>query len=328
MNTTQFLKTICLSLLVLVTLSGCFSPADPIMTHHPTEAVLPFELEKIEVKEPVVPKHYYVVKDSVTTGDYYDFIDEVVAELNDTLSYNISEHLLVRANLWLIDSFANTDYYHLMEKGIFVYDPTSIVILEKGDSLLIPNEADAKILQEKMANTIIDVNIPEFKLQIMEGENLIHECDVRVGKDTRRYLAMAGRTVDLRTKPGEGEIVRINREAKFINPRDNKRYSTTSRDDGKRTKLPNIPWLEPEINGQRHGQLIHPTTNITTLGKAYSNGCIGTSEADAWRVYFYAPLGTKVRFRYDLETINEMGDTVIHKDIYPGFVKPKKNIQA
>jgi len=197
MKNTIFFRTIALSLLLLVLLSGCFSPTDPIMTHHPTEAVLPFELEveAVKVKETSVPKHYYVVKDSVTTGDYYDFIDGVVAELKDTLSYDISEHLIIRANLWLIDNFANTDYYHLMERGKFVYDPTSIVILEKGDSLLIPNAKEAKILQAKMDNTIIDVNIPEFKLQILEGDDLIHQCNVRVGKDTKRYLAMAGRTV-------------------------------------------------------------------------------------------------------------------------------------
>ena len=48
------------------------------------------------------------------------------------------------------------------------------------------------------------------------------------------------------------------------------------------TKLPQIPFIETEINGIRNGQLIHPTTNPETLNKAYSNGCIGTKEADAW----------------------------------------------
>ncbi len=103
---------------------------------------------------------------------------------------------------------------------------------------------------------------------------------------------MAGRVVDLRTQVGVGKIVRINRAPVFINPRDNKKYTSTRRDDNIRTKLPNIPWLEPEINGIRYGQLIHPTTNLETLGKAYSNGCISLRESDAWSVFFYAPLGT------------------------------------
>lgn len=55
--------------------------------------------------------------------------------------------------------------------------------------------------------------------------------------------------------------------------------------------------LEPAIDGIRIGQLIHLTTNLATLGKLSSNGCIGLRESDAWMVYYYAPLGTKVLFR-------------------------------
>jgi L,D-transpeptidase ErfK/SrfK len=80
--------------------------------------------------------------------------------------------------------------------------------------------------------------------------------------------------------------------------------------------MPQIPWLEPAINGQRYGQMIHPTTNPRSLGKPASNGCIGLSEADAWKLYFYAPLGTKVHIRYDLQEINAAGDTIRYEDIY------------
>ena len=38
-----------------------------------------------------------------------------------------------------------------------------------------------------------------------------------------------------------------------------------------------------------------------------------------WRVYYYAPLSTKVRFRYDLEVPGVDGDTVQLPDIYPGY---------
>ncbi len=82
------------------------------------------------------------------------------------------------------------------------------------------------------------------------------------------------------------------------------------------TKLPQIPFLETELNGFRHGQLIHPTTNPETLGKAYSNGCIGTKEADAWVLYYYAPIDTKIHIRYDLNTLDENGNTIILNDIY------------
>ena len=80
--------------------------------------------------------------------------------------------------------------------------------------------------------------------------------------------------------------------------------------------MPQIPFIETEINGIRNGQLIHPTTNPITLEKAYSNGCIGTKEADAWVIYYYAPIGTKIRIRYDINVKNSMGKKIVLKDIY------------
>tara|TARA_R110000868_G_scaffold60723_3_gene185075 strand:+ start:2130 stop:2405 length:276 start_codon:yes stop_codon:yes gene_type:complete len=77
-----------------------------------------------------------------------------------------------------------------------------------------------------------------------------------------------------------------------------------------------IPWIETQINGVRNGQMIHPTTNPETLEKAYSNGCIGTKEADAWILYYYAPLGTKITIRYDLQTYEEGRVVNVLKDIY------------
>ena len=87
--------------------------------------------------------------------------------------------------------------------------------------------------------------------------------------------------------------------------------------------MPQIPWLEPAIGERRLGSLIHPTTNPKTLGKAYSNGCVGTSERDAWIIYDHAPVETKVNFRYDLEVQNEEGKAIQLKDIY----QIKKNKQ-
>jgi len=215
----------------------------------------------------------------VTAGGYFDFMEDLLAHLDTTVAYALDEYVVVRANPWLIDSLAATDYYVTSARGQFVEDPKTIQILAEGDSLLIPSLDQVRELQDRMAMTVIDVNIPEFKLRI----------------------AMAGRKVDLRTQPGIGEIVRIARDPAYINPRNNKRYAATTRDDGKRTKF-------------------------GTLGKAYSNGCVGTSEADAWRIYFHAPLGTKVQYRYDLEVENSAGDSLQLKDIYPGFKKTKKKM--
>ena len=66
----------------------------------------------------------------------------------------------------------------------------------------------------------------------------------------------------------------------------------------------------------RNGQLIHPTTNPITLGKAYSNGCIGTNEGDAWVIYYYAPIGTKIKIRYDLDLMDIDDKRQVLKDIY------------
>jgi L,D-transpeptidase ErfK/SrfK len=90
----------------------------------------------------------------------------------------------------------------------------------------------------------------------------------------------------------------------------------TRRDDGRVTKCPRVPWIEPTIDGERIGQWIHPTTNRASLGKTYSNGCIGMAENSTWYTYYYAPLGTPVQVRYDLEKIGPDGKVTQFSDIY------------
>ena len=188
--------------------------------------------------------------------------------------------------------------------------------MHAGDALRIPTQAAIDSIHQLLSNITIDVNIPEYTLRILVADTLLHQCPVRVGKNERKFLALAKHEVNLRTPIGEGGIIRIERNPLYINPEDGKRYNRTRRDDGHYTRLPRIPFLEPEINGIRGGALIHPTTNRKTLGKAVSNGCVGLSEADAWLVYYYAPIGTPVRFRYDL-TVLDSSEKVMHlKDIY------------
>jgi len=312
---------------ITLLLASC-SADSKLATTPPAQDAFPIPMARdcmqVNAKEVVIPFRYHTVEERVTAGGYFDFIDALVPHLDSTTAYSLDEYVIMRANPWLIEKLADTDYYRTAAKGEFVEDPKAIEILAKGDSLLVPSADQVRELRDRMEMTVIDVNIPEFKLRIKEGAEVIYEADVRVGKNTQRYLAMAGREVDLRTRPGVGEISRIARNPAYINPRNNKRYAVTRRDDKKVTKLPRIPWLEPTINGTQYGHLIHPTTNIGTLGKAYSNGCVGTSEADAWIIYFHAPLGTKVQFRYDLEVIQESGDTLRLKDIYPGFKATQK----
>lgn len=271
-------------------------------------------------KEEVTPRDsiafWVVVQRDIPVRRYFKWMDSLVQVYDTLLPYQLSEHLIARANPWLIDTLAATDYYVQMERGNFVYDQTTMTVLQAGDSLGIPDSLLGRQLLTKLATTTIDVNIPEFTLRIIESGDTLYRFPVRVGQNKKKYLAMAGREVDLRTSTGSGKIMRINRYPRWINPSDNKPYEVTRRDDHRVTTCPQIPWLEPEIGQLRQGQLIHPTTNPKTLGKAYSNGCIGMREADAWRVYYHAPLGTAVVFRYDLTVSGPNGETVQLKDIY------------
>lgn len=252
-------------------------------------------------------------------------MDSIVAAADtQLLKYKTDEYLIVHANPWIIDTLQAFDYYLMMERGIFVYDQTQLVVLRKGSQLVMPDSAWAASIRKKLKETVIDVNIPEFTLRIYQQGHKILECPVRVGRNADEFLQVVGRTVNLKTPIGKGEIVRISREPFYINPRTGKKYDKTRRDDGKYTLMPIIPWIEPSINGVRYGAMIHPTTNPETLGKAYSHGCVGTTEHDAWMIYYNAPIGTPVIFRYDLEVIQPNGDTLHLKDIYGVKQKKKK----
>ncbi len=265
----------------------------------------------------IEPPHAKIpVRREISVSGFFQFVDEIVSQ-NDTLAaYKLTENLLLRANPWILDTLVHTDYYFQVSRGSFVYDQPNRIVLKPGDTLQIPGSKTAVALLEKMANTRLDINIPAFEMRIMEGDSVLFTVPVRVGKSQKKYLEVVGHEVNLRTRTGAGEIMRVNRYPAFTDPVTGKKFKFTKRDDHQTTLMPQIPWLEPLIDGHRYGQMIHPTTNPKTLGKAASNGCIGTSEADAWRVYFFAPVGTKVLIRYDLQAINERGDTIRYDNVY------------
>jgi L,D-transpeptidase ErfK/SrfK len=261
-------------------------------------------------------KHNLEIDKDVRVEHYFQYLDSIVFKYDSLTSYELSEHLLVRANPWIIDTLQNTDYYRVMAKDSFVYNQKKMIALPKGNQLIIPDSIQAKKIVDAFEKTLIDINIPAFKLRIYEDSVLLYEFPVRVGRNEKKYLEMSGRMQDLKTKTGKGCIVNHVRNPRYVNPVNNHEYFVTKRDDDKVTKLPQIPFIETELNGWRHGQLIHPTTNPVSLGKAYSNGCIGTSETDAWVIYYYAPINTRIQIRYDLNVLNKKGSTVVLKDIY------------
>lgn len=304
----MFFQKAILSVGLVLLLSSCSIKKTPSLK------VADLSGKKKAVIEPVA-RHVIKIKKEVRMKDYFHFLDSLVASRDTLDNPNLNEYAIVHANPWIIDSLINSDYYVLKKRGRFLYDQTKFVILYRGDSLIIPDSAATSALIKKSKSTVLDLNIPEYMLRVIQRDDTILSCKVRVGRNAKEYLALAGHAVNLKTPIGEGEIVRIERNPIYVDPDTGKRYDSTQRDDGRYTKLPIIPWIEPSINGVRYGDLIHPTTNERTLGRAYSHGCIGTSEADAWTIYYNAPLGTKVIFRYDLMVIRR-GDTIRLKDIY------------
>lgn len=265
------------------------------------------------------PLFNIILEKDITINEYFDFINGLVEKYDSLVPYPLNEYLLVHANEKLIDTFTQSDYYFQLENERFIYNQKAYIVLHKADTVFLPNEKIAAQIQEKINSFWIDINIPEYKLRIMQDDSISVTVPVRVGRVGARFMSTVNREVEMKTRTGEGQIIKINRNPRWQNPVDGHEYETTLRDDLQRTLVPRIPFLNPEINGKRWGQLIHPTTNPETLGKAYSNGCIGTGEGDAWRIYFHAPIGTKVVIRYDLE-IEENGDTIKLKDIY-GYKK-------
>ena len=266
-------------------------------------------------KEFKAPKKVRVTR-NIRVEDYFGYVDSLVNNYDSLVPYALSEHLLVRNNPWIMDTLANTDYYRMIARDSFVYNQSQLIALPKGSILKIPDSLNACRMLEDFANTEIDVNIPEFKLRIFQDSTLLHTFPIRVGQNRKRYLKFGDRVTDLKTKTGKGTIVDHVKHPEFYNPVDGKQFYVTKRDDGKTTLMPQIPWIETEINSVRNGQMIHPTTNPKTLGKAYSNGCIGTKEADAWVIYYHVPLGTKIKIRYDLETYDEGLVVSVLRDIY------------
>ena len=266
----------------------------------------------------------FTVGNDVKIVDYFTFIDSVCHSYDSILPYKLTEYILVRSNPYIMDTLVNTDYDRMKLRDTFIYDQKLLVILKKGDVLKIPTLEEAKTIKAKIAKTRIDINIPEFKLRVIEGEDTIYTCAVRVGQNKIRYLSEVGRDVDLRTRVGKGFIAFNYKKDYFVDPVEGKRFTETKRDDGKTTLMPLQPWLEPKMEGQRWGQLIHPTTNLKSVGKAYSNGCIGTREGDIWRIYYYAPVGTKVAIRYNLKVRDAKGNALRLKDIYSAKSRVKE----
>lgn len=266
--------------------------------------------------DPTIPKRYVLVNETIRIEGYFSFMDSLVNAYDSITHYPLSEHILIKYNPRILGTLANTDYYRMMERDSFVYDQRKMIVLRPKDSILIPDSIEANSIIKTFGKTRIDVNLPEYKLRIYEDSILLSTYPIRIGQNKKKHLKMGDRLTDLKTKQGKGHIIGFRKKPDFYNPSTGKRFIVTRRDDGKTTLMPQIPWIVTEINGIKNGQLIHPTTNPKTLGKAYSNGCIGVKESDAWLIYYQCPIGTEIKIRYDLKVVDEIGSEILLKDIY------------
>jgi L,D-transpeptidase ErfK/SrfK len=260
-------------------------------------------------------KHLFAtIKANVKMKDYFSFMDSLAKAVDTTTLLN--EYILVHANPWILDTLQSLDYYQQKAKSVFIYDQSQQIVLHAGDSILLPDSTTVASISGKLRRNRIVVNLPEFTLRIIQDKDTLFTCPVRIGKNTTAYLEYYQRMVDLRTPIGEGEIIMVRRNPKYVNLQTGEEYVETKRDDGRRTKMPMIPSLEPSINGKQLGTLIHATTNRSSLGKIYSHGCVGTSEADMWTIYYNAPIGTRVNFCYNLEINGSGGTSIQLNDVY------------
>ncbi len=116
---------------------------------------------------------------------YFEYIDSIISQNYKFSSYKLSEHVLVRHNPWIIDTLSNTYYYKMIEKDSFVYNQKEMIVLKKGSKIAIPDSAQVDTIINSFEKTLIDVNIPEYKLRIYEDSILLHEFEVRVGKNKK-----------------------------------------------------------------------------------------------------------------------------------------------
>lgn len=131
------------------------------------------------------------INEDVPINSYFKWMDSIVAVHNQTHNYDIDEYLIVHNNPWIIDTLAHTDYYYLMDRGIFNEDSQSLIALKKDQVLVIPDSLQTQELKAQLDATSLELNIPEFRLRIIQNENELYKFPVRVGKVGKKYLEMA-----------------------------------------------------------------------------------------------------------------------------------------
>jgi len=150
--------------------------------HKDQEELSYFQIEKIPIVEETDILFEIKIEKDISIDEYFEFIETTVANYDSLVSYDLTTYLLVHNNTWLIDTFAHT--------GNFIYDQPAQIILKKGDVLHVPDADKANQIIDRINSFSIDVNIPEFKLNILENDSIIYTFPVRVGQTGERFMSM------------------------------------------------------------------------------------------------------------------------------------------
>ena len=85
----------------------------------------------------------HFVPENIPIKAYFKYMDSLARAYDTLVKYDLTAQIIVRANPWLIDTLADTDYYRQKEKGVLVYDQKELIALKKGDTLWIPTDTIA-----------------------------------------------------------------------------------------------------------------------------------------------------------------------------------------
>ena len=81
------------------------------------------------------PRVFTLVPRDIPVKSYFRFLKEIVAAYDTVVPYPLSEHLLVRANPWIIDTLENTDYYRRIQRNDTLLVQPDAIVLHGGDTL-------------------------------------------------------------------------------------------------------------------------------------------------------------------------------------------------
>ena len=129
-------------LLIIIVMFGIFLIHKPILKKEPI---------MLMVEKPSTKK--IRIYNDITIENYFSFIDSLVIKYDSVTPYQLTEHLLVRANPWIIDTLKNTDYYIQKARDSFIYNQKKMIVLNKGIELIIPNLEQANEILSSFKKT-------------------------------------------------------------------------------------------------------------------------------------------------------------------------------